>query len=144
MSGERTAYLIKRLELAVRAQLDAALRPHELTVAQYTALTVLRRQPGLSSAQLARRSFVSAQTMQELVVKLEQQGLIERTQQEDNRRILRLSVTKRGLAKLAESDHETDEIEHEMLADLDASQVEALREALRLCTQRLTKSRPIR
>lgn len=144
MSGERTAYLVKRLELALRGQLDAAMRPHGLTVVQYTALTALERQPGLSSAQLARRSFVSAQTMQELTTKLERQGLIERKPADGNRRVLRLSLTELGRAKLAETEPEVDKIERAMLADLDEHGVEALRQALRQCTQRLTQLRPTR
>lgn len=144
MSGERTAYLVKRLELAVRGRLDSAMRPHGLTVVQYTALTALRRQPGLSSAQLARRSFVSAQTMQELMTKLERQGLVRRTPADGNRRVLSISLTERGLAKLDDTEHEVDEIERHMLADLDEDQVETLRQALRLCTQRLTSPFPPR
>ncbi|WP_307849377.1 MarR family winged helix-turn-helix transcriptional regulator [Qaidamihabitans albus] len=134
----RTAYLVKRLELAVRARLDAAVRPHGLTTAQYTALTALRGVPGMSSAQLARRSFVSPQTMQELIANLERRGLVARAPSPANRRVLGIGLTEQGEAELRRLDHEVDEIENEMLADLDAEQVEALRQALRLCTQRLT------
>src|SRR4051794_2090760 len=57
-------YLVKRVELAVRSRLDEVLRPGGLTTLQYTALTVLQRHPAsLTSAQLARNSFVTAQTM---------------------------------------------------------------------------------
>ncbi|PRX47650.1 DNA-binding MarR family transcriptional regulator [Prauserella shujinwangii] len=134
----RTAYLVKRLELAVRARLDAAVRPHGLTTAQYTALTALRGGPGMSSAQLARRSFVSPQTMQELVVNLERRGLVTRSPSPDNRRVLGISLTDAGEAELRRLDEDVDEIERQMLADLDDEQVAALREALRRCTQRLT------
>ena len=55
-------YLVKRVELAVRSRLDEVLRPGGLTTLQYTALTVLQRHPAsLTSAQLARNSFVTAQ-----------------------------------------------------------------------------------
>jgi DNA-binding MarR family transcriptional regulator len=135
----RTAYLLKQVELAFRARLDTAVRPHGLTAVQYTALAELRRHPGLSSAQLARRSFVSAQAMQELVARLEQQGLVRRVPAEHNRRVLRTSLTERGEAILRESDREVDEIERDMLADLDPEQVRALRDALRLGTKRLVK-----
>ena len=60
-------YLMKQLELAVRARLDDLVRADGLTALQYTALTVLERHPDLTSAQLARRSFVTAQTMAEMV-----------------------------------------------------------------------------
>ncbi|PXY31606.1 MarR family winged helix-turn-helix transcriptional regulator [Prauserella muralis] len=137
----RTAYLVKRLELAVRAHLDAVVRPHGLTTAQYTALTALRVAPEQSSAQLARRSFVSAQTMQELVAGLERRGLVTRSPAPANRRVLRVRLTERGEDVLAELDRGMDELEREMLADLDAAQVQALRDALRLCTRRLTAAR---
>jgi hypothetical protein len=51
-------YLIKQLELAVRSHLDETVRDAGLTALQYTALTVLERHPELTSAQLARNSFV--------------------------------------------------------------------------------------
>ena len=54
-SPARVTYLAKRLESAVRRDLDAAMQAQGLTTPQYAALSILRRHPGLSSAQLARR-----------------------------------------------------------------------------------------
>ncbi|MFF5985780.1 MarR family winged helix-turn-helix transcriptional regulator [Prauserella flavalba] len=136
----RTAYLVKRLEQAVRGHLEAVLRPHGLTTAQYTALTTLRTQPGQSSAQLARHSFVSAQTMQELVTSLQRRGLVEKAPAPRNRRVLHISLTDQGEAALRELDDEVDALEREMLADLDAEQTAAFRAALRACSRRLTHS----
>lgn len=65
--GQRLTYLVKRLEMAERARMEEALRPLRVTLAQYTALSVLERRGGLSSAQLARRHFVTPQAMQQLV-----------------------------------------------------------------------------
>ena len=76
--GPLTIYLVKQLELAIRSFMDDALRPYGLTTFQYTALTVLQHRGRLSSAQLARRSFVRPQTMHEIVRSLEERGLIER------------------------------------------------------------------
>ena len=56
-------YLVKQVEQATRAHLDALLRPLGLTTNQYTALSVLERRDDLTSAELARRSFVRPQTM---------------------------------------------------------------------------------
>ena len=63
-------YLVKQVELAVRARLDELLRPDGLTALQYTALTVLERHPDMSVAQLARNSFVTAQSMADMVAAL--------------------------------------------------------------------------
>ncbi len=135
----RTAYLVKQLELAVRAHIDSAARPHGLTTTQYTALAALRRIPGQSSAQLARRSFVSAQTMQELIAALERRGLIARTQAPTNKRVLRIHLTDEGARLLDRIEVEVDDIERDMLAELAPEQVEQLRRSLRVCARRLTK-----
>lgn len=49
-------YLVKQVELSVRAGLDALVRPADITTLQYTALTVLERHPDLTAARLARHS----------------------------------------------------------------------------------------
>lgn len=135
----RTAYLVKRLESALRSRLDAAVKPYGLTATQYTALAALRTSPGQSSAQLARRSFVSAQTMQEMVVALERRGLVSRAPSPTNRRVLRIDLSARGEAILRDLDDEVDDIEQAMLADLEPQHVETLRHALRACARRLAE-----
>src|SRR5919205_1191255 len=80
-AGPRTPsllYAVKQVELAVRAHLDELLRASGTTVLQYTALTVLARRDGLTTAELARNSFVTPQAMGELVTALERRGLVER------------------------------------------------------------------
>jgi DNA-binding MarR family transcriptional regulator len=76
--GPGLLYLVKQLELAVRARLDDVLRPVALTPLQYTALTVLERRSGLATAELARNSFVTDQAMADMVVALERRGFIAR------------------------------------------------------------------
>ena len=81
--------------------MDEALRPYGLTTFQYTALTVLQHRGRLSSAQLARRSFVRPQTMHEIVRSLEERGLIERAHAPGNRRIMEARLTREGKELLA-------------------------------------------
>ncbi|MFJ1759870.1 MarR family winged helix-turn-helix transcriptional regulator [Amycolatopsis sp. NPDC088138] len=125
-----TLYLVKRLELAIRALLDDALRPLGLTTLQYTALTVLEASGALSSAQLARRSFLRPQTMHEMVLALEKRGLIERTPKADNKRVLLASLTAAGRALLAACAPAVGEVEQELLADLSPGQRTTFREGL--------------
>lgn len=94
--GPLTIYLVKQLELAIRSFMDEALRPFGLTTFQYTALTVLQHRGELSSAQLARRSFVRPQTMHEIVRAMEERGLIERAHAPGNRRIMEARLTREG------------------------------------------------
>ena len=128
-----TTYLVKQVESAIRARLDVVLRQHNVTTVQYTALTVLQHRSDLSSAQLSRRCFVRPQTMHELVVTLERQGLILRHPSTDRRHVLLARLTPAGSAKLAECRADADLIEREMLANLTDAEQTTLRALLERC-----------
>ncbi|HEY0357380.1 MAG TPA: MarR family transcriptional regulator [Mycobacteriales bacterium] len=126
-------YAVKQVELAVRAHLDELLKPSGITALQYTALTVLRRRDGLSSAQLARNSFVTAQSMSDLVTALERRGLITRRRDPANRRRMVISLTDAARELLAEYDEPVQALEERMLSALTARQRDSLRSSLNAC-----------
>ena len=123
-------YLVKRLELAVRARLDELLRPAGITALQYTALTVLERHDGLSAAQLARDSFVTAQSMADMVRALEDRALIRRERNPANRRELHILLTDAGRAVLAAHAEPVRRLEEQMVAGLDAPRIDGFRQTL--------------
>ena len=136
-TGPRLTYLIKRLEMAERARMEEVLQAHAVTLHQYTALSLLERRDGLSSAQLARRHFVTPQAMNQLVATLEREGLIRREPDPANRKILRVSLTDRGRSTLAACHGAVDELENRMLAGFTAEQVHEFRTALERSLQGL-------
>lgn len=123
-------YMVKRLELAVRSNLDDIVRPAGVTALQYTALTVLERHDGLSAAQLARDSFVTAQSMADMVRALEGRGLIRRERNPASRRELLIHLTGAGRALLAELAEPVRLLERRMIDDLTARQEDQFRQAL--------------
>jgi DNA-binding MarR family transcriptional regulator len=133
----RLSYLVKQLELAIRAEMDAHARAAGLTALQYTALTVLQRQPGMSGAQLSRRSFVSPQAGSEMLGHLERKGLIARAPDPDNRRVLRVRLTEEGERTVDDCDRWMDGIEARMLAGIPAAERRALRATLAACEHSL-------
>ena len=132
-------YLVKQVELAVRAQLDDIFRPIGLTALQYTALTVLERHENMSSAQLARHSFVTAQSMADMIAALESHGLIERHRDEADRRRLVVALTAEGRALLDRYRGEVRALENSMLAGLTEAEVLTLRTALSTCHANLAR-----
>ena len=126
-------YAIKQVELAIRARMDAVLRPMGVTALQYTALTVLRRRGGLSSAELARNSFVTAQTMGEMLAALERRGLVTRQVDPDNRRRMFTHLTDAAHRLLTEYDTQICALEEQMVRDLSVRQREAFRGYLSRC-----------
>lgn len=123
-------YVVKQLELVTRARLDALLKPSGVTALQYTALSVLERRPTMSSSDLARASFVRAQSTADLVLALERRGLIERSVDPTNRRRLLIGLTQKGYEFLEEYDPRVAELEEEMLAGISDADREEFRRLL--------------
>jgi DNA-binding MarR family transcriptional regulator len=123
-------YVVKQLELATRARLDAVLKESGVTALQYTALSVLERRPTMSAADLARASFVRAQSAADLIGALERRGLIERRTDPDNRRRMLISLTTEGRAFLDAYDPRVEELEEQMLAELGPEDRESFRRFL--------------
>jgi DNA-binding MarR family transcriptional regulator len=130
-------YLVKQVEQAIRAHLDSLFRPLGLTTLQYTALSVLERRDGLTSAELARRSFVRPQTMHEMITALDDRGFIERRRDPTNRRVLLISLTPQGRAMLETYDQQVHGLEQRMLAGLRPNQRRDLERALTECRRAL-------
>lgn len=136
-TGPTLLYAIKQVELAIRAHLDELLRPMGITALQYTALTVLRRRDGLSSAELARNSFVTAQTMGEMLTALERRGLVVRQVDPTSRRRMLTSITDEARAMLADYDSRVSGLEAQMVSGLTARQQNAFRTYLTTCRSAL-------
>ena len=94
---------------------------------------MLDRRSGLSNAQLARRSLVSPQSANEVLLALEQRGLVTRRAHPDHGRILQTRLTAKGRRTLAACDAHVREVEAAMVKALDGKQQNALRQGLVSC-----------
>ncbi|WP_328500149.1 MarR family transcriptional regulator [Streptomyces sp. NBC_00457] len=131
-------YMVKQVELVVRSHLDELVKPSGITALQYTALTVLERHDGLSAAQLARDSFVTAQSIADLVRSLENRGLIRRERNPRNRRELLILLTDAARELLERHAGPVRELEERMVRELTAHQTEQFRQALSRAWQALS------
>lgn len=135
---QSVGYLLKRTTSALRASMDAALRPLDLTVSQYSCLEVLGQTEGLSNAELARRVFVTRQAMDGVLRGLREQGLVTRTETAPQGRALPTRLTDRGRSQLESASTAVRSVEQQMLADLTPEQERALRDCLTACAAALT------
>src|ERR687888_1144995 len=138
----RVSYVIARLDRAIRREIAELVAPHGLTATQYTALSVLRMGKGLSNAQLARRSYVTPQSMIEMLGTLEAKGLVQRTPSPDHGRILRTELTAKGRRLLARCDEDLDRIEGEMTRELSPEELREFEHMLRSCVHMLHAGLP--
>lgn len=135
--AKRLGYALKRAQHALRMNMDHALRPTGLTMAQYAVLCGLEAEPGLSSARLARAAFVTAQTMQGVLSNLERDGVVARAPDPGNGRILRAGLTAKGRRVLEYAHRAVEGVEERMVASFGPSRVEPLAEALSKCANDL-------
>ena len=89
-------FALKQAQQALRTCLDTQLREIGLTTPQYAVLAFLEVEPGASNAALARRGFVTPQTMQAIVVALERSGFIVRTPHTEHGRVQSTELSSRG------------------------------------------------
>lgn len=138
--GLSLLYMVKQVELAVRGHLDELLKPAGVTALQYTALTVLDRRDGLTSAELARRSFVTPQSMTDMVKGLERRGLIDRRPDADHGRRLLISLTAEGRDLLRAYESRARALEDRMVTGFSAQERERLQDLLNRCRAALEPS----
>ena len=127
----RTTYLIGRLDRTVRRALEDLIRDQAVTVLGYTALTVLAVRPGLSNAQLARRSFMTPQGMNQALAALTERGLVHRRPDELNRRVQRLELTPKGAKVVEVCADRVERFEQQLLATLTVDEQAEMNSLLR-------------
>ena len=134
---QRVGYQIKRAQHLLRLATDAALRPLELTTPQYATLSAIAETPGASNAALARRAFVTPQTMNEIVRTLVSAGLLTRQAHPEHGRVIQLYLTPHGEERLREAHVHVQHVEERMLALLNRDEQRQLGGWLRCCADTL-------
>ena len=126
-------YELKRAQQALSRVMERALAELDLTLPEYAALWALEEAPGLSSAELARRSFVTAQTMNDVVLGLERKGLMARRVHPQHGRIRQAHLTAAGRSKMASARRHIGAVEDRMVSSLTSTQRRDLAGWLRAC-----------
>jgi DNA-binding MarR family transcriptional regulator len=132
---EQIGYLLKRLQQAFRNLLETRLRQGStgLSLAHLVTLNLLDELPGLPGAQLAKRLTVTAQTMNQMLQRLELQGEIERRPNPANRRADRWFLRPAGKRQMQSARAEAGPVMTQMLSLLQPAEVTQLRRFLELC-----------
>jgi DNA-binding MarR family transcriptional regulator len=89
-------WLIGEAFRCTRQSTDEFVRAHGITAAQLGILYRLKREPGRSGAELARRRFISPQGGYVALTWLERKGLITRPADSDHHRIVRSMIRPEG------------------------------------------------
>jgi len=135
---EQIGYLLKRLMHLFRHLVDMRLRRgSDISFAHLVTLDQIQHEPGVAGARLARRLFVTAQTMTGLLRRLEKEGCIERRPDPHNRRADRWYLLARGVEKLNLARNAGGPVMTQMLSLLQPGEITALRAYLERCVEGL-------
>lgn len=135
-------YKLKITQHKLRLHMDEELKKLGLTTPSYAVLAQLEleeevSQNGISNAELARRSFITAQTMHGIISNLEQRKLITRKNNPNHGRILNTKLTDQGKEIVQQAHRIILHIEKKMTAQMNDSQKEVLEKLLANCLENL-------
>ncbi len=134
--GASLIYIVGRLNQGISRELRGLLRAWDLSVQEYTSLSVLKLRPGLSNAQLARRALVTPQSMLEILSKLESRGLVQRSVNPVRGRVIRNELSESGRQVLEVASPEVDELQDRIFSGLSEAQRSSVTGALSIVMNR--------
>ena len=133
----QVGYLLKHAQSLLHLRMEEALKPLGLTVSHYSCLFRLRVEPGISAAVLARRTFVTRQSMNVMLQQLIDRGLVRRPMQAESGRALPTALTPAGISALSAAQLLVDGVEQRMLSGLTSSGRDVLAGGLAACVRAL-------
>ena len=140
---DHLGYLFKRLQHSMRQAFDEALRIRGvgLSFAHVVTLFCISHEPGISGAQIAKRTMVTAQTVNTILHRLEKEGSVERLPHPENRRVDCWYITDAGRTLMRQARAAGEPVWACMLAPLSEAEVVQLRGLLKRCIEGLERNR---
>jgi DNA-binding MarR family transcriptional regulator len=139
MRGEKghLPYLLAQANGAVRLALERAFADLDVTLPQFSVLTMVHAYPGVSGAELARLTLLTPQTINFIVKNLERDGLIVKTPDDVHGRIIRIDITEKGRQLRQKCRTRADQMEKQLVDGVSDAEQRTIRKWLVRVTQSL-------
>lgn len=134
----RLSYMIARVDRIISKYLTEHLSALEISLPQFTALSVLAAKLNLSNAKLAERSFIKPQSANKILQDLLANGWIEKAPDPTHGRRILVTVTPSGLDKLNQCNQVVQQLEAQMLQGVDINLAFLIRNNLELMVKNLS------
>jgi DNA-binding MarR family transcriptional regulator len=144
--GADVGFALRTLMQTFRQNVDSVIRAHGMDISfpHGMVLKTLAREPGISGAQLARRTSVTAQSMNGLLRSMESTGMILREAHPENRRTDCWFMTRTGLGLLKQTNEIVDQVLERMLSGITKADAVRLKELLHECAAALQSGADIK
>jgi DNA-binding MarR family transcriptional regulator len=133
----RLGFLVHDVSRLRRRVVDRALKPLGVTRSQWWVLAFLSRSDGMSQVALADELDLGKVALGQLIDRLEKTGFVSRRADEEDRRIKRVFLTRRGQALIARIRESVTVTEKEILEKIDQADLRATGRALRAMKEKL-------
>lgn len=137
-SLEQEAYLsVVRSAWALSDMVEDLLKPYGISATQYNVLRILRGAggDGLCRNELRDRMLTRMPDMTRLLDRMEEAGLVTRSRERDDRRMVLTRITPRGQDLLKQLDAPIDDLHRRQLSRLDQAQLRSLIDLLTLARE---------
>lgn len=134
---ERVAYLTKQVAQAFRRSCEERLRDLGLSMSQYAVLRALSDAPGAPAAELARRTFVTRQSLRDVLAGLQRTGLAAVADRPATGRALPVTLTDTGRRTLERAEAIVLDVEERMTEGIPAGEIDHLVTLLTTCRRNL-------
>jgi DNA-binding MarR family transcriptional regulator len=128
--NERIGYLLRRAQLAVFNDFFQTFSDFGISPAQYSILTVIARNPGLSQTEVADALGIKKTNFVAMIKELEKRGLVLRTAMPTDKRSFALTLSLSGASHLAKLHGAAQEHESRVRASFGADHYAALMDPL--------------
>lgn len=129
--SEPLGYLLHRVAAALRPEVAAALTPLGLGLPEFVCLRIISLNPGLTSAELARITNVSAQATNQLLHRLEAAGAVHRPDTAAAGKALPAELTATGRTLLTRAENAVHGADQRVLDRLTPTEQRQLKALLR-------------
>ncbi len=127
---QSTGFLTVRTARSMKKMLDARLSEFGVTSSQHTVLSTLAENDGLSLSEIGKRIYLDKPAITGLADRLEKDGLVERRRTSEDRRVIRLYLTKKGQNLLQRFEKIATEVDQDLVQVLSSSELNKFRDML--------------
>lgn len=137
ISTPKLSYIIARTDRLISKLLSEQLKPLNITLPQFTTLSVLAAKGSLSNAKLAERSFIRPQSANKIVHDLLASGWIAQHPDPNHGRRILVQLTEEGRVQLGRCNRVVEQLETKMLSGIDINLAHFIRHTLETMTTNL-------
>ena len=139
LQEEEAAVSLERTASLLEWRLMEMLKPHGISPTQYNALRILRGagKQGWACSEIGERMINRDPDITRLLDRLERRGLVERSRDKKDRRVITARITSAGLELLKSLDRPVEELNRKLLGHMRGHGLETLIRLLAVAREKL-------